>query len=359
MTAAAAGPPRWLDKERAWHIARYGDVALVLKSEAVGLVEIARDLEKLSARMDGAFANLVLLLGSSHPFQNSPAHDAARAALKAMMAETARRWTPQAIAALVQDMLAPLADGPPFDAVRTIAAPLPASVVAQALGLGVEQVQACGALVREVSAVWHRDVTPLRELRAMEEAATGIVELLRAAGKRHDELARLAFLTMAGVDTTAGLIASALEILASVPALQARLRAEPARIAGFVNETLRTRPPLKRLVGRRTADTLRLADREIPPGVNLVVDLERAHRDPGAYPDPDRFDIDRAGPPTLAFGFGAHTCIGAPLARMEARILIERLATDMVIHAAGDAVRGDSPDWNDFASLPLRLERRI
>lgn len=359
MSAVSVGPPRWLDKERAWLVTRYADVALLLKSESVGLVEVARDLRKLSARMGGdAFSNLILLLGTSHPFQNAPAHDGTRAALREMMAETSRRWTAATIAALVRDMLAPLAGGAPFDAVHAIAARLPSTILADTLRLSVEQVQLCGTLSREISAIWHQDVAPLRKLRTMEDQARGIVDVLQTShgGERRDEFARRAFLTMAGVDTTAGLLGSAMEILASQPALQARLRAEPGRIAGFVNETLRWRPPLRRIVGRRTSEAVRLSDCEIPGGALLTIDLDGAHRDSQAYPDPDRFDIDRAGPPNLAFGFGAHTCVGAALARLEARVLIEQLLADTVVRAAGDAVRGESPDWNDFVSLPIRLE---
>jgi cytochrome P450 len=104
---------------------------------------------------------------------------------------------------------------------------------------------------------------------------------------------------------------------------------------------------------------VRLSGCEIPRAANLVIDLDAAHRDPDAYPDPGRFDSDRAGPPVLAFGFGAHTCVGAALARLEARILIEQLLMDSVIRSAGEALRGESPDWNNFHYLPVRLERRV
>lgn len=362
MNTVVVGPPRWLDEERVWLVARYADVALLLKSDAVRLVEMARELGKLSARIGGdALANLILLFGTSYPFQNAPAHDATRAALKAMMAGLSRRWTPAAIAGLADGMLDPLLDGTPFDAMDAIAARLPSAIVAGALGLGVEQVRSCGALSREISTIWHHDVLPLRQLRAMDERAGRIVEVLRCSlgAERRDEFARLAFLTMAGVDTTSGLLGHAVEILASSPMLQARLRGEPARIAGFVNETLRYRPPLRRLVGRRASAPLRLSGSEIAEGALLVFDLDGAHRDPQAYPDPDRFDVDRAGPPVLAFGFGAHACVGAALARLEARVLVERLLAAAEVRPAGDPVRGDSPDWNEFTSLPLRLERRV
>lgn len=353
--------PRWLESERAWHITRYADVALLLKNEAVTIAAVASELEKLSSRMGGgAFSNLILLLGSSYPFQDGEAHEATRGVLRKMVAGAAQRWTAQTIAALVERLLAPFADGTPFDAVEVLARGLPAVIVSDMLGIGAEEIHLCGALERDISAIWHSEILPLRELKRLEEKAAQIVAVFdRAWGaERRGDFARLAFLTMAGVDTTAGLIGSAIDTLAMRPALQDALHAAPERIPAFVGETLRYRPPLRRLVGRRTTAEVALSQGVLPSGALLVIDLERAHRDGEAYPDPERFDLERAGPPSLAFGFGAHTCVGAALARLEARIVIERLVSTRLIQSCGDAVRAQSPDWNEFQSLPVRLKNR-
>jgi len=359
MSAELVGPPRWLEKERAWLITRYADAAVLLKSEDVAIVEVSRELRKLSDRIGGgAFSNLILLFGTSYPFQNLAAHEALRASLRELMTGISRRWTPAAVAVLVREMLAPLISAKQFDAVDALAARLPATIMADVLGLSVEQVQQCGALSRDISSIWHSDVTPLRALHAMEEQAGKIVDLLRAVWEgRREEFARLAFLTMAGVDTTAGLLGSAIDILASQPMLQTKLRAAPSRIPSFINETLRYRPPLRRLVGRRTSRPVQLSGSVLPSGALLVIDLGRAHRDPDAYRAAENFDLGRAGPPTLAFGFGAHACVGAVLARLEARILIEQLLAETSVHSAGVALHGESPDWHEFRSLPIRLER--
>jgi cytochrome P450 len=139
-------------------------------------------------------------------------------------------------------------------------------------------------------------------------------------------LARLAsFLFGAGQDTSARLIASATRILGDDPALQCRLRAERQRIGDFIEETLRYEAPVKvnfRLVQTRTT----IGGAEAPAGAVVMNALSAANRDPAHFVRPDAFDIDRPGlRDHIAFSRGVHACPGAPLARLEARVAIERL----------------------------------
>ena len=139
-------------------------------------------------------------------------------------------------------------------------------------------------------------------------------------------LAHLAsFLFGAGQDTSARLIASAVRILAEDPALQARLRAERGKIPDFLEETLRVETPVKvnfRLAQTRTT----IGDVDVPAGAIVMNSLAAANRDPAHFDHPDTFDIDRPGlREQVAFSRGAHACPGAPLARLEARVAIERL----------------------------------
>jgi cytochrome P450 len=215
-------------------------------------------------------------------------------------------------------------------------------------------------LSRDISTIWHRDVHPLRDLRSTERKAAMLVDVLssRYSSDRLADFACLGFLTMAGMDTTCGLLGSAIHLLSNAPALQDRLRQEPAAVNGFVAETLRCCPPVKRIVGRKTDRSLTLSEVAIPQGAVLIMDIESAHHDPDAYSDPERFDPARQGPPTLAFGAGAHACVGVALARLEAKVLIDRLLHDYVILPAGDAKLRPSRDWYEFESVPIRLERR-
>jgi cytochrome P450 len=114
-------------------------------------------------------------------------------------------------------------------------------------------------------------------------------------------------------------------LIAEDPELQERLRREPALIPSFIEETLRLESPVKgdfRLARVRAE----VGGVEIPAGTTLMLLNAAANRDPGHFDDPADFDAERANARQhLAFGRGVHTCPGAPLARAEARVSIERL----------------------------------
>jgi cytochrome P450 len=355
-----ARAPQWDEKERIWLVTRYADATQVLKNTDIAIVEVSAQIGRLSARMGGEFDNIILLLGHSHPFQNTPVHEPIRNALMAFVNDVQHRWTVERLDALAGELLAPLADGRAHDVIPALARRIPTTIISDALGLAPDDIERCGTWVRELSSIWHRPAHALRELRALEETATNIVELLsaRLGGEPRETFARIAFLAMAGVDTTTGLFGSALNHLARHLPLQQRLRHEPMLIPGFVNEALRCWPPLRRIIGRKALRDITLDGATIPAGAYIAIDLECAQRDPDAYAEPDRFDPARKSPPTLSFGAGPHTCAGVALARLESRVLIERLVRDFALHPAGEARPTDSPDWAGFDSLPLRLERR-
>ena len=133
------------------------------------------------------------------------------------------------------------------------------------------------------------------------------------------------FLFGAGQDTTSRLIAMAILILGENPELQQRLRNEPERVGDFIEEVLRYEAPVKVVYRLALTDTT-IGGVEVPAGTIVTVSLTGANTDPAHFPDAEKFDIDR---PQLrdhmSFSRGAHTCLGAPLGRMEARIAIERL----------------------------------
>jgi cytochrome P450 len=137
------------------------------------------------------------------------------------------------------------------------------------------------------------------------------------------------FLFAAGQETTARLLASALKHLAQHPELQTRLRDQRALIGNFVEETLRVESPVKadfRLVRRTTT----IGDLEVAAGTPVMLLNGAANRDPERFACPHEFQVDR--PNTMdhiAFGRGHHSCPGAPLARAEGRISLERILDRM------------------------------
>lgn len=133
------------------------------------------------------------------------------------------------------------------------------------------------------------------------------------------------FLFAAGQDTSAKLIGNSVRFLCENPEVQDRLRGDSGLIAPFIEEMLRLEGSSKvthRLVVR---DTM-IGDMPVRAGTKVVVSLAGANRDPARWEDPDSFNLERKRlKEHLAFGRGAHTCIGNPLARAEVRVLFERL----------------------------------
>jgi cytochrome P450 len=133
----------------------------------------------------------------------------------------------------------------------------------------------------------------------------------------------------AGQETTVRLLANSLQVIGERPDLQDRLRAERDLVPNFVEEALRYESPVKgdfRLTRRATT----LGGVDLPAGATLMVLNAAANRDPRRFDDPAEFQIERANARQhVAFGHGPHTCPGAPLARAEGRVSIERLLDRM------------------------------
>ncbi|MET0269808.1 MAG: cytochrome P450, partial [Sphingomonas sp.] len=139
------------------------------------------------------------------------------------------------------------------------------------------------------------------------------------------EIVRLAtFLFGAGQDTSAKLLGNAMRFIVDEPGLQDRLRAEPALIPAFLEEVLRLEGSTKMTARLARRDT-RIGGVEVPAGARVMLALAAGNRDPRRWDDPTALRLDRPRiREHLAFGRGAHVCIGAPLARVEVRILIEK-----------------------------------
>jgi cytochrome P450 len=156
-----------------------------------------------------------------------------------------------------------------------------------------------------------------------------------------DVVVRLAtFLFAAGGDTTARLIASAMRILAENPDYQDLLRGDRRRIADFVEETLRMESPTKSDF-RLARTTATVGGVTIPAGTTVIMHPGAANRDPLRFADPNEFRLGRDNVREhIAFGRGAHSCPGGPLARAEATISIERFLDRMTDIRISEAAHG-------------------
>jgi cytochrome P450 len=131
-------------------------------------------------------------------------------------------------------------------------------------------------------------------------------------------------LIVAGQETTSNLIANAMLCFAEHPSERARLAASPELLPSAIEEVLRFRSPVQWIFRVTTSDVV-LHGQTIPAGQVAIPIAGAANRDPNVFAEPGRFDIARSPNPHLAFGHGIHFCIGAPLARLEARIALQDL----------------------------------
>jgi cytochrome P450 len=164
-------------------------------------------------------------------------------------------------------------------------------------------------------------------------------------------------LLLAGQETTTNLINNAVLCLLGHPDQLARLRADPGLLPSAVEEVLRFRSPLQWMY-RVTTREVDLHGRAVPAGKLVLAMIGSANRDPRAFPDAARFDVTRDPNPHLAFGHGIHFCLGAPLARLEARIAL----ADLLSRLDGLALASDEP-WEPRRGLhvhgPTRLPVRF
>ncbi|BCY10569.1 cytochrome P450 [Actinoplanes sp. L3-i22] len=167
-------------------------------------------------------------------------------------------------------------------------------------------------------------------------------------------LANLVVLLVAGFETTTNLLGTGLKILLDHPAQADRLRSDPELAPAFVEEILRYDSPVQ-LTSRFTTTPLDLDGVAVPAGAMLTMLLGAANRDPARYPDPHRFDPDRPNIQPVSFGGGAHYCLGAPLARLEAQVALPLLLTRLPgLAPAGEPVRRDRLTLRGYSSLPVR-----
>jgi hypothetical protein len=152
----------------------------------------------------------------------------------------------------------------------------------------------------------------------------------------------LSALLIGGNLTTTDLIGNGVRLLLLNPGELAKLRADPGIINAVVEETLRYEPPVD-ITGRIASRDMGVGEAQVKTSQAFTLSLRAANRDPEVFDDPHRFDVGRPHKPHVAFGGGAHICIGAPLARLEAQVALLRLFERFPNLALADP--DDPPAW--------------
>ena len=192
--------------------------------------------------------------------------------------------------------------------------------------LSAEQVSAMlQAIVADFSA-YFRKITEERRQNPRDDLAT-VIANAKIGGDympEHDQTSYYMIVATAGHDTTSSSTAGAIRALARDPAEFAKVKANPELIPGLVDEAIRWMTPVKHFMRSATADT-ELGGRKIAKGDWLMLCYASGNRDEEVFEDPDRFRSDRKPNRHVAFGYGAHLCLGQYLAKLEMRILFEEL----------------------------------
>ncbi|MEO8039326.1 MAG: cytochrome P450, partial [Betaproteobacteria bacterium] len=191
------------------------------------------------------------------------------------------------------------------------------------------------------------EIDVLTRLIAGEEGG----QRLSAAELNHNCI----FLLNAGHETTTNLIGNALHALLQWPGEKARLIQRPELIRVAVEEFLRFESS-NQLGNRISTAPSRIGGVEIAEGTRVTLCIGAANRDPAQFADPDRLDLSRSPNRHLAFGSGAHQCVGMQVARLEGRVAIERFLARFPGYAAtGEAVRAGRARFRGLSRFPVRL----
>jgi cytochrome P450 len=287
-----------------------------------------------------------------------------------------------AIRAIADDLLDKLdAAGPGaiVDLVSAYAHPLPFRVIGELLGFPPAYRPRLHAWFQVLLTGWAGDPPPaavkasdgivayLRELvdAKRKSPADDLVSVLIAAEDdlltTQELLSTLFQLVVAGHDTTASLIGNGVVALLDHPGQLQALLADPGRLPAAIDELIRFTAPVPHATFRVTAEHVTLDGAQIPPHEQVLVCLGSANRDPDHFTAPDVLDVRRHGTSNLGFGHGIHYCLGAPLARLEARIAFEALLgrhPDLQLAADRNTLawaHGDGLVLRGLTSLPVTL----
>jgi len=265
-----------------------------------------------------------------------------------------------------------------FDLIARFAAPVPTVVIARMLGVDptlyekfhtwsdqvvqvgfnpfptVEQQHAAGAAQQALNDLFRDEIARRREAPGDDLLSDMIRAELEGDRLTQEEMiAQCRLLLIAGNVTTTDLIGNGTRALLDFPEQMEKLRADPGLIANAVEEMLRYDSPVTNS-GRTPNRDVVVSGCPVPRGESLSLSLAAANRDPAVYPDPDRFDIERADSHHQSFGGGRHLCLGAHLARVEAQEAIlgllrrfprlSKSARGHVFHAI-PSFRGMSEFW--------------
>src|ERR1700733_346032 len=376
-----ADPVHWDPFLHAWAVTRYVDIVTVLTRFSADRTLTAEQLDGMGL---GGMKPIIEVMARQMLFRDPPAHTRLRNLCAAA-------FTPARVAVLrahIQDIADSLIDKfigrGTADIVADLAAPMPAIVTAEMLGVPVsdheklkqwsidfaeilgnfqhqpDRVARVAASVRDMTD-YFRAVIRQQETDPHEGLVNSLVQA-QVDGNRltEEEIIANSILTMiGGQETSTNLISSGLLTLLRHPEQMRMLLDDPSLITLAVEELLRFESPIQH-TARVAHEDFMLGGKLIRRGQSVVAVLAAGNRDPERFPNPDLLDVKRGDKGHLAFGWAAHFCFGAPLARIEGQIAFSAILRRLrkLELASEDFVWRDNFGLGGLSSLPVRFEAR-
>ncbi len=328
-------PVTQLEADGPWQVARHADVRAILRDHETFSSEVS--IRPPAER--GAPSML---------FSDPPVHNRLRKLVSVAFKPGQIQLQEQQIRSRCNALLDAMPTDTELDLVRALAAPLPVMVIAEMLGVddgdmatfkawsdeifsnigeilfGTPSAQSERA-AREMNAYFLQRINDIRQ-HPKEHLLGQLVATETEDGKLDDEelLSFCRLLLIAGNETTTGLITASARIFHEEPDSLVQLKQNPQLAKTFVEEALRFYSPFSATV-RRTTKDVEIAGQGIAAGELVIPLLASANRDERVFQAPDTFRLDRSPNPHLGLGFGIHVCLGAHLARLEGKIVVEQM----------------------------------
>jgi cytochrome P450 len=372
-------PAYWHEPTGYWLVSRFEDVHLALRHPQFRSSRVHALFDGIAPERLAEFAPLSQMLKPRLLFTDGPDHQRLRSLISQAFAPRQIDWMRPIVRQTADQMLANLADRDEFDFIRDFADPLPSRVITQLLGLPAEHYEQFKAWTNDI---YHFiGVSPVdRTTRAAKATASALeldqflgqqlnqaeatpignlLSVLKQASEAGERLttaeiiANIVGLLNAGHETTTNLLGNGLFLLLNHPDQLRMLHQEPTLLAGAIEEIARYESPVQ-IIARQVGDEALLGNVAFQAGANVLLMLGAANRDPQAFDRPNEFDIRRQGARHVAFGFGAHYCIGAALARLIAEEVFTRL-----LKAESALELTSSPRWRPYPIFRGLLEMKV
>lgn len=370
--------PLFLEPSGAWHCFGYDDCVAILRDHATwSSFTISPD--RAAALEDGPS-----MLGD-----DPPRHTRLRGLVSQAFTPRMVEQLEPRIYEIANDLVDSICATTECDLVAALSYPLPVIVIAEILGIPPEDrddfkrwsdavIATLGAglqpndarageetgpldatLIEEIRVYFERIIAE-RRARPRQDLISGLVAAEVEGSKlgTAELYQMLILLLVAGNETTTNLIGNAVQEFMAHPGELAKVTADPALLPAAIEEVLRYSSPVQATVRRATRD-VDLDGKTIREGQFILPWLAAANRDPAVFPEPDTFDVTRTPNRHLAFGMGVHFCLGAPLARLEAKVALDVfLRRVRNFHRTGDSPLPRVPTFimRGVRALPIGYE---